>query len=119
MKPDPAVDDYLAATPSARHQALKEVREACLELLPGFSETMHYGMPSYERDNEVEVAFASQKQYISFYVLRTDVLEVHRPRLEGLDVGKGCIRYRNPEQIDLAVVQSILKMNALTTGEIC
>lgn len=119
MQPDPAVDDYLATAPPARQQALKELREACLDLLPGFSESMRYGMPSYERESEVEIAFASQKQYISFYVLRTDVLEVHRPRLDELDVGEGCIRFRRPEQIDLDVVHSILKMNALTTGEIC
>lgn len=30
------------------------------------------------------------------YVLRSDVLETHRHQLEGLNVGKGCIRYRSP-----------------------
>jgi len=41
-----------------------------------------------------EIAWASQKRYISLYVLRADVLDAHRGQLAGLDVGKGCIRYR-------------------------
>lgn len=119
MMPDPAVDEYLAATPPSSQLTLTEIREACLELLPGFNESMRYGMPSYERESEVEIAFDSQKQSISLYVLRTDVVDVHRPRLEALDVGKGFIRYRQHDEIDMDVVHSILKMNALTTGEIC
>ena len=43
----------------------------------------------------------------------------HRDRLAGLSVGKGCIRYRRPEQLDLDVVRSILDMTATTTGPIC
>ena len=119
MTPTLEVDDYLAAILPERQPALEALREACLKFLPGFSESLRYGMPSYERDNEVEIAFACQKQHISFYVVRTDVLNVHKPRLEGLSLGEGCIRYQHPAQIDMDVVHSILKMNALTSGEIC
>ena len=119
MTPDLEVDHYLATAPRECQPALEALREACLQFLPGFHEIYRYGMPSYERDNEVEIAFACQKQYISFYVVRTDVLNVHRSRLEGLSLDKGCIRYRSPAQIEMEVVHSLLKMNALTSGEIC
>jgi hypothetical protein len=45
---------------------------------------MDFGMPSYKRDGEVEIAFASQKKYISLYILREDVLDAHRDRLGGI-----------------------------------
>jgi len=102
-----------------RRAALTELREACLQLLPGFTESMRYRMPGYERDGELELGFANQKQYISLYVLRTDVMAAHRDRLDGLNVGKGCIRYRRPDQMDMDVVRSILRMTASTTGPIC
>jgi hypothetical protein len=76
-------------------------------------------MPGYERSGEVELGFANQKQYISLYVLRTDVMAAHRHQLDGLSVGKACIGYRRPEQIDMDVVRSILRTNAATTGPIC
>lgn len=119
MTPDLEVDHYLASAPRGCQPALEALREACLQFLPGFHEIYRYGMPSYERDNEVEIAFACQQQHISFYVLRTDVLNAHRSRLEERSLGKGCIRYRSPAQIEMDVVHSILKMNALTSGEIC
>jgi hypothetical protein len=84
---------------------------------------MRYGMPGYRRgpaaEGEGEIGFAAQKQYLSFYVVRTDVIAVHRDRLTGLSVGKGCIRYRRPEQTDPDVVRSTLQMTAATPGPVC
>jgi uncharacterized protein YdhG (YjbR/CyaY superfamily) len=113
------VESYLGGVEPKRQEAMIALREACLELLPGFQETMRYNMPSYVRDDEVEVAFASRAQYISLYVLRTDVMAAHRARLDGLSVGKGCIRYRKPEQVDLDVVRSMPSMTASSVGPVC
>jgi hypothetical protein len=57
---------------------------------------MSYGMPAYSRDGITEIGWASQKRYISLYVVRGDVLDAYRGQLAHLSVGKGCIRYRNP-----------------------
>jgi uncharacterized protein YdhG (YjbR/CyaY superfamily) len=68
----------------------------CREELVGFEEAMRYGMPSYLREDAVEVAFASQQAYISLYILRQSALDAAADRLAGLSVGKGCIRFRRP-----------------------
>jgi hypothetical protein len=49
-------------------------------------------MPACSRDGITEIAWASQKQYISLYVMRGDILDAHREQLAHLSVGKGCIR---------------------------
>jgi uncharacterized protein YdhG (YjbR/CyaY superfamily) len=116
---DATVEHYLADAPERRREVLGALRRACLAELDGFAETMAYRMPSYERDGEVEVAFANQKQYISLYILRTDVMATHRARLEGLSVGKGCIRYRKPADVDLDLVRSMLRATAASTGPVC
>jgi uncharacterized protein YdhG (YjbR/CyaY superfamily) len=114
----PDVDTYMEEVPEQRREALEAIREACRKDLEGFEELMTYGMPTYARDGEGEVAFANQKQYISLYI-RTDVVESHRLLLGDLDVGKSCIRYRKPEQIDLTVVHSMLQATAATKGPVC
>ena len=76
-------------------------------------------MPAYSRDGSTEISWASQKRYISLYVLRSDVLDAHRRRLAHLSVGKGCIRYRSPEAVDFAVVRSILAAVAPSRGPLC
>jgi uncharacterized protein YdhG (YjbR/CyaY superfamily) len=66
-------DGYLAEVPEERRDALGRLRLMCRQELKGFGEIMAYGMPAYERDGVTEIAFASQKNYVSFYLLRTDV----------------------------------------------
>lgn len=76
-------------------------------------------MPAYSRDGTAEIAWASQKRYISLYVMRADVLNAHRGQLSGLDVGKGCIRYRSPAAVDFTVVHSLLTAVAASRGPVC
>lgn len=113
------VDRYLAEVPAERLAVLTAIRTACRSLLTGFDESMQYGMPAYSRDGEAEVAWASQKQYISLYIVRKDVLDTFRDELAHLSVGKGCIRYRSPQKVDLDVVESMLTAVATTRGPIC
>ncbi len=62
------VDGYLAEVAEERRGVLTRLRQLCRSELNGFDEVMAYGMPAYERDGVAEIAFASQKQYISFYL---------------------------------------------------
>jgi hypothetical protein len=46
-------------------------------------------------------------------------MAAHRPQLAGLNVGKGCIRYRRPDQVNFDVVHSMLAATAARTGPVC
>ena len=72
-------------------------------------ESMIYKMPSYKRNEQVEVAFASQKQHITVYFLIHEVMLKNTKRLEGYNHGKGCIRFSNPEKIDFHLIVHLLK----------
>ncbi|MFD9307118.1 iron chaperone [Streptomyces sp. NPDC060048] len=110
---------YLAEVPEERRDALTRLRQLCREELEGFTEVMAYGMPAYARDGTIEIAFASQKQYVSFYLMRGDVREAFEERLAGQDMGKGCLRFRRPENIDFGLVRDLLRATAARPGEIC
>jgi uncharacterized protein YdhG (YjbR/CyaY superfamily) len=113
------VDDYLAEVPVARQVALTRIRDLCRAELPGFTEAMAYGMPAYERNGTAEIAFASQKQYISLYLMRSDLRDAFADRLASQDMGKGCLRFRRPEQIDFDLVHDLLRATAASPGTIC
>ena len=114
-----SVDEYLTEVPSGRREALRRIRALCIDRLTGFREDMSYGMPSYSRENVVEVAFASQKQNIALYVLRSQVLDQYRDRFAKSAVGKGCIRFRNPDKIDFDMVAEMLEKTVTDSGEVC
>ena len=111
------VDEYLKTVPPERLAALSKLRQLCLQTLSGYEESMSYGMPSYSKGGIVEIGFNSQKHYISFYILKKEVLEKYRDQLK--DCGKGCIRYRRPDQIDFEIVEKLLEATASSDAAIC
>ena len=115
------VNTYIQEAPAERQGALICSRDLCRATLTGFEESMDYGGPSYKRNGEVEVGFASQKHFIGVYILRMDVMNAHQDLLKGkgISVGKGAIRYSKPEQIDFAVVESMLRGTLESRGPIC
>lgn len=108
------VDAYLAEAPEARREAPTRLRELCLAELTGFEEVMAYGMPAYVRAGAEagEIAWANQKQYISFYLLRTDIRDAFADRLAGHDMGKACLRFRRPPAVDFTLLRDLLRATA-------
>ncbi|MDF6044515.1 DUF1801 domain-containing protein [Streptomyces sp. JH14] len=113
------VDGYLAEIPQERREALTRLRQMCRQELKGYVEKTAYGMPAYERDGVGEIAFASQKNYISLYLMRSDVRDAFEERLAGQDMGKGCLRFRKPETIDFDLVRDLLGATAAGPGTVC
>ena len=115
------VTAYLREVPPERKAALTKLRDLCRAELTDFEEAMEYGGPTYSRGGEVEVGFASQKNFIGLYILRTDVMKTHKDQLKGkgVSIGKGAIRYPKPERIDFKVVESMLRATDESTGPVC
>jgi uncharacterized protein YdhG (YjbR/CyaY superfamily) len=115
------VTTYIEEAPAERQDALRKLRDLCQKYLTGFTENMVYGGPCYSRNGEVEVGFASQKNFIGLYILRTDVMKTHKDQLKGkgVSIGKGAIRYSKPERIDFKVVESMLRATQESTGKVC
>ena len=111
--------EYLKEVPEERVSTLKKIRELCLTHLPKHEESMSYKMPSYKRNDQVEVAFASQKQHICVYFLIHEVMLNNSELLEGLNHGKGCIRYSNPKKVDFGLLVKLLKATAKSDKTIC
>jgi uncharacterized protein YdhG (YjbR/CyaY superfamily) len=114
-----SIDEYIREAPEERRDALNLLRRLCREELSGFEEAMRHGMPVYLRRDVAEVGFASQKHHISLYLLRQAALQANAERLVGLSVGKGCIRFRRPDQVDPTTVRALLSASVTDTGPIC
>jgi len=115
----PDVQAYLQQIPEPRRQAIDKLHLLCTEILTGYEECMEYGMPCFKRDGRVEVAFASQKQYISLYVLKEPVVEEFRSALPTASIGKGCIRFTRPEKINFPVIEQMLHRTVQSRGVPC
>jgi uncharacterized protein YdhG (YjbR/CyaY superfamily) len=115
----PNVSAYIEEVSAERRAAMVKLRNLCKRCLRGYEECIDYGMPGYRRNGVLEIAFASQKQYISLYVLKQDIVDEFRSALSGANVGKGCIRFTKPDKIDFEVLQRLLERNRASKSSPC
>jgi uncharacterized protein YdhG (YjbR/CyaY superfamily) len=124
-------EDYLAALPEDRQPVIRKLRETILTNLPdGFEERISYGMISYvvplsryPQGYHVKkgeplpfIALASQKNHIALYhmgmygdpVLLEWFTDEYANRVPTkLDMGKSCIRFKNPNHIPYELVAEL------------
>ena len=101
----------------------KLIRKAAPELKPYFvaGDTMvglgygkfHYRYASGREGDSARVGLAAQKNHLSLYVFVAKggkyLPEIYAKRLGKASCGKSCIRFKKIEDLDLAVVEELLK----------
>jgi uncharacterized protein YdhG (YjbR/CyaY superfamily) len=130
---------YLENIPDERKEAINKLRNEVLKNLPkGFEECINYGMlgyvvphsifpQGYRCDPKLPLPFAnigSQKNYIAFHhmglyanpkLLEWFVKEYPKHTDAKLDMGKGCIRFKNPDKIPYKLMGEL--MSKVTVDE--
>ncbi len=113
MKSDATtVEDYIKQAPADRQEALIQLRTLCKNTLTGYQEKMTSTGPTYQKDKGMEIAFSSQKIHICFYCLVHEVMKANKDLLNGLNHGKGVIRFSNPAKINFEVIKKLLVATA-------
>ena len=126
-----SVKEYIAALPEDRKPIIEKLRKVILTNLPeGFEEQISYGMIGYvvplskypkgyhakKGEPLPFISLASQKNYIALYHMGL----YGKPKLEEwfvkeyadrvptkLDMGKSCIRFKNPDHIPYDLVAEL------------
>jgi hypothetical protein len=119
-------DEYLETLPDDRAEIIAALRNAIRKNLPkGFEETMQYGMISYvvphklypagyhtnPKDALPFMSLASQKNHIAVYHMAVYQGSLHdwfvkewkKYSEKKLDMGKSCIRFKNPTDVPVAL----------------
>jgi uncharacterized protein YdhG (YjbR/CyaY superfamily) len=128
-----SVKEYLERLPEERREAVERLREMILANLPkGFEETISYGMISYVVPHSIYpkgyhvnpeeplpfISLASQKNHIAVYhsgiymipELEEWFRDEYARRVDTkLDMGKSCIRFRNPKKIPYDLLEELMK----------
>ena len=118
------IEQYLEELSDDRREAISAVRDTIVENLPdGYEETMNWGMITYAVPLEtypdtyngqplLMVALASQKNYMSLYLMavyadddRTkDFVKRYKATGKRLDMGKSCVRFRKLGDLPLDLI---------------
>jgi uncharacterized protein YdhG (YjbR/CyaY superfamily) len=66
------IDEYIATLSDDRAAIVQKIRETVRRVLPDATETMSYGMPTFDLNNHHLVYFSAWKDHIGIYPLYTD-----------------------------------------------
>ena len=118
------VEEYLSEQTPERREAMEAIRGLILKNLPpGYEEVMQYGMiayviplerypVTYNKQALQTVALASQKNYMSVYLMNVYgdqetaqwFEEEFRASGKKLNMGKCCVRFKRPEDLPLDLI---------------
>jgi uncharacterized protein YdhG (YjbR/CyaY superfamily) len=101
------VDEYIANVDEARRGDLESLRTLIRSAAPDAEETVLYNMPYYQYHGLL-CAFAAQKRHLSLYVLNLEAVDEFRDELTGVDVAKGCIRFKSFAKLPADVVSKLI-----------
>ncbi len=115
--------DYIGSLPEQRKADIKKldalIRKTVPKLKPFFLINMlaygpfHYKSKSGREGDWCVIGLGNQKNYISLYVCVSDgkqyLAEKFKKELPKASIGRSCIRFKKLEDLDLKVIQKILK----------
>jgi hypothetical protein len=120
------VEEYIEQIEEPRRSDIRALHAVIAKALPKLTPSIQSGMIGYgtyhymyasgrEGDSPI-VALASQKNYISVYMCATEngeyVAEKHKSDLPKASIGKSCIRFKKLSDIDLKVLETLVKLGA-------
>jgi uncharacterized protein YdhG (YjbR/CyaY superfamily) len=111
------VDGFLNTMTDAERAIFTKLRSLLKKAHPKVEESMKYRMPTYLVGAFHLGAFNKQKNYLCLY-LDPAAIEPHRKALTsaGLDCGKSCIRFAQPEKLPLDLVMKMIKAAGKLAG---
>lgn len=91
-----------------RKQKLLALRGLILKHGPEVTEGIQYKMLSYGDQNGVIFHLNAQQNYVSLYVGNASKVDPEGSLLKGIDVGKGCLRFKKTLKVENTKVEEFI-----------
>ena len=91
-----------------RKSKLQEIRQIILSSSPIIEESIQYKMLAYGKADKVIFQLNAQSSYVSLYVGNIEKIDPERRMLKGLNMGKGCIRFKKSDKVEDTQIDSFI-----------
>lgn len=83
-----------------RFEKLQSIRKLIKKNVPGVKEIINYKMLGYDYKDDKIFHLNAQKAYVGLYVCDTKRVDPDGSLLEGINCGKGCIRFKKTTEVN-------------------
>ena len=121
-------DEYIDRLEEPRRSDIRQVHELIRKTAPNLEPHIASGMLAYgpyhyraksgSEGDWFRIGLASNKRYISLYVMATDpsgggyLAESYKDRLPKADIGRSCVRFKRPADVDQEALTQLISEGA-------
>jgi hypothetical protein len=121
-------DEYIARLDEPRRSEIRKLHTLITRTAPKLESHLASGMLAYGRyqyrpkrgpgGEWFNIGLASNKRYISLYVMATDpsgsryLAETYKDRLPAADIGKSCVRFKSVDDLDQGALKQLIREGA-------
>jgi uncharacterized protein YdhG (YjbR/CyaY superfamily) len=103
-----AVDDYIAGFPPSVQEALRTIRALVAEMVPDATETISYGIPTFDVGRTHLVHYAGYEHHIGIYPTPS-AMDHFDAELARYQRGKGSVRIPLDEPLPIDLIRRIVE----------
>jgi uncharacterized protein YdhG (YjbR/CyaY superfamily) len=102
------IDEYLAALPADRREALAKLRKTIHAIVPDATECISYSMPAFRVDGRVVAGFLATSKGCSYYPFSGSTLATLAADLTGYVQTKSALHFDSEHPLPRALVRKLL-----------
>ncbi|MHC5064344.1 MAG: DUF1801 domain-containing protein [Planctomycetota bacterium] len=102
-------EEYLGKIDPDSVPTTRKVIQIMRKELKGADEDVRWGIAIFSRDGEDIAGISSRKGFYSLYVPQGEVRDKFLERLGKVDPGKGCVRFKRIEDIELPELRKMVR----------
>jgi len=104
-----SIDEYIAELPSETQKVLEELRALIKAAAPDATETISYGMPTFDLNGHHLVHFAGYEKHIGFYPAPSGI-EAFKEELKPFKSGKGSAQFPLGRPMPTDLIRRIVEL---------
>lgn len=109
------IDDYLENYKGPARDEMERIRSIAHKLLPGYEETISYGMPTIKYKGKSIVGFNAYKNHVGIYPFSGHVIS-QIEELKDYDTTKGAVHDNFSNPLPNSLIEKIIKERVRQAG---
>ena len=110
------IDEYLAALPADRREALQKLRKTIKAIVPNAEECISYSMPAFRVDGRVVAGFNATKKGCSYYPFSGSTLQTVAAAVADYEKTKSALHFDPQRPLPRALVRTLLTARLAETA---
>ncbi len=103
------IEDYLAALPADRREAIEHLRKLTVSTCPEAVEIFGYGMPGFKYNRRPLIYFASFTNHMSIFAVGYEPINRHRAELADYELRAGTIHFQPAKPLPDPLLKTMIR----------